>query len=223
MTELLTFPGTDELIELSARFETAPASKVVRWAWDTFGGGIVLASSFQDAVLVDVAVAVVPEIEVVFLDTGFHFPETLEYVELVRRRYDLNLRIVRPEAGPDFVPCGSEGCCQLRKVEPLARALEGRQAWITGLRRADAATRSEAPIIGLDPARGLVKVNPLAVWTDADVAGYVADHVLPVHPLSRRGYLSIGCAPTTQPPVDPDDPRSGRWAGTDKTECGLHL
>ena len=223
MTELLTLPDISELAELSERFESAPASAPVRWAWETFGSGVVLASSFQDAVLLDIAVRVAPDIEVIFLDTGFHFPETLEYVELVRRLYDLNLTVVRPEVGPDVLPCGSDGCCQVRKVEPLARALEGKHAWMTGLRRADAATRSDAPIIGLDPARGLFKINPLATWTDRDVAGYTADHGLPVHQLTRRGYLSIGCAPTTQPPLDPDDPRSGRWAGQEKTECGLHL
>lgn len=223
MSELLTLPDAAELAELSSELEDAPASASVRWAWKTFGDGVVLASSFQDCVLLDIAVAEAPDIEIIFLDTGFHFPETLEYVELVRRRYDLNLRVMRPEVGRDVLPCGTDGCCQVRKVEPLGRALEGKQAWMTGLRRADAATRSEAPIIGFDPARGLVKINPLATWTDQDVAGYVADHNLPVHPLTQRGYLSIGCAPTTQPPLDPDDPRSGRWAGSDKTECGLHI
>ena len=223
MTELLTFPEVSELSELSERLERAPASSSVRWAWETFGDGVVLASSFQDCVLLDIAVRVAPEIEIVFLDTGFHFQETLEYVELVRRLYDLNLRVMRPEVGPDVLRCGSDGCCQMRKVRPLARALEGKQAWMTGLRRADAATRSDAPIIGFDPARGLIKVNPLANWSDRDVAGYTADHGLPVHPLSRQGYLSIGCAPTTRPPLDPTDPRSGRWAGEEKTECGLHL
>jgi phosphoadenosine phosphosulfate reductase len=223
MSEVLMIPEARELADLSARFETAPASAVVRWARETFGPGVVLASSFQDCVLVDIAVSVAPELEVVFLDTGFHFEETLEYVEQVRRRYDLNLRVVRPEIGADRPVCGSEGCCQVRKVEPLNRVLEGRQAWMTGLRRADAASRSDTPILSIDPARAIVKINPLAPWTDDDVAGYVADHGLPVHPLTRHGYLSIGCAPTTQPALDPSDPRSGRWAGSDRTECGLHL
>ncbi|HET6810805.1 MAG TPA: phosphoadenylyl-sulfate reductase [Acidimicrobiales bacterium] len=223
MSDLLTLPELDELAELSRRFETAPASSVVRWAWERFGRGVVLASSFQDCVLLDVAVRVAPDIEVVFLDTGFHFPETLDYVEQVRRRYDLNLRVVRPEVGADEWPCGTARCCELRKVAPLARILEDRQAWMTGLRRADAATRADAPILSLDPARGAVKINPLATWDDRDVAGYASDHGLPEHPLTRQGYLSIGCAPTTQPTLDPDDPRSGRWAGTEKTECGLHL
>jgi len=223
MSDLLTLPDADELAELSVRFESAPASAVVRWAWERFGRGLVLASSFQDCVLVDVAVRVAPDIEVLFLDTGFHFPETLEYVEQVRRRYDLNLRVIRPEVDADVWSCGTERCCEMRKVRPLARALEGRQAWMTGVRRADAATRADAPVVSYDDARGVVKVNPLATWEDRDVVGYASDHGLPEHPLTRQGYLSIGCAPTTLPPVDPGDPRSGRWVGTDKTECGLHL
>ena len=223
MTDLLTIPDADELAELSRRFETAPASSVVRWAAERFGRGLVLASSFQDCVLIDVAVRVAPDVEVVFLDTGYHFPETLEYVEQVRRRYDLNLRIVEPEIGAEEWACGSARCCELRKVGPLNRVLEDRQAWMTGLRRVDAATRADAPILSFDPLRGVVKVNPLATWEDRDVAGYASDHALPEHPLTPHGYLSIGCAPTTQPAVDPDDPRSGRWAGTGKTECGLHL
>lgn len=189
MRDLLTVPSPRELAEQAARFETAPASAVVRWAWGAFGNGLVLASSFQDCVLVDIAVSVAPELEVVFLDTGFHFAETMEYVEKVRRRYDLNLRIVRPEVGPDVLPCGSDGCCQVRKVQPLNEVLEGRQAWMTGVRRADAASRADAPILSIDPGRGVVKVNPLATWTA----------------------------------LDPGDPRSGRWAGSDRTECGLHI
>ncbi|MHB1445728.1 MAG: phosphoadenylyl-sulfate reductase, partial [Acidimicrobiales bacterium] len=179
--------------------------------------------SFQDSVLIDVAVRQFPEIEVVFLDTGFHFPETLDYVETLRQRYDLNLRIIGPNLGPDDWPCGTERCCELRKVVPLARALVGRDAWMTGLRRAEAAVRAEAPIVGWDVGRGLVKVNPLATWSDQDVSGYVVDHGLPVHPLTSQGFLSIGCAPTTRAVLPGEDPRAGRWSGTDKTECGIHL
>ena len=215
-------PGAGELAELSSRFELRPASDVVRWARDTFGAGLVLASSFQDCVLIDVAVAVAPDIEVVFLDTGYHFPETLDYVETVRARYDLNLTVVRPDVGPGEWPCGTARCCELRKVAPMDRALAGRPAWVTGLRRAEAPTRAAAAIVGPDPARDLVKVNPLATWSDLDVEGYTTDHGLPRHPLTAVGYASIGCAPTTQPVAPGADPRSGRWAGTGRTECGLH-
>lgn len=213
---------TDALAEANARLETAPAGKVVEWATDRFGKDLVLAASFQDVVLIDLAVRLDPAIEVVFLDTGAHFDETLAFVEEVRQRYGLNLTVTTP--GPEAAdwPCGTARCCELRKVAPLRRALEGKQAWLTSLKRTDAPTRATAPIVAWDPAFELVKVNPLATWTDQDVEGYVHDHGLPVHPLVPRGYLSIGCAPTTRPVQPGEDPRAGRWAGTDKTECGLH-
>ena len=123
----------EELASRAAEFETAPAGKVMRWAVERFGGALTLASSFQDCVIIDLAVGVDPGIEVLFLDTGFHFPETLAYVEEVRARYDLNLRVMTPGPEADAWPCGTERCCELRKVEPLDRALQGRAAWITGL------------------------------------------------------------------------------------------
>ena len=209
----------DELAELNRTFESAPASKVVRWAVDRFSPRLSLLSSMTDAVLIDLAVNVEPSIEVVFIDTGHHFPETLETVELVRRRYGLDLRIIT--VGPDPAPLGEDGCCSATKVLQLERALVGRDAWMSGLRRADASTRADAPIVGLD-RRGLVKINPLATWTDDDVAGYIADHDVPVNPLVFRGYLSVGCQPCTKPVAEGADPRSGRWAGSARTECGLH-
>lgn len=216
-------PDLDELAEVAARLETRSAGAAVRWAHERFGDDLVLAASFQDAVLIDVAVRVAPRIEVVFLDTQYHFAETLWYVEEVRRRYDLNLRVIEPLVAPDNRwRADVEGCCGVRKVEPLARALAGRAAWITGLRRVDAPTRAAAPVVAWDLARSMVKLNPLASWTDADMAGYVADHELPVHPLTERGYPSIGCWPCTRPVAPGEDPRSGRWSGKDKTECGLH-
>src|SRR5579862_7122250 len=203
-----------ELAARAAEFETAPAGAVISWAHERFDGQVSLACSFQDCVFVDLAVRVDPAIEVLFLDTGFHFPETLEYVEQVREHYQLNLKVLRP--GPEAArwPCGTDRCCEMRKVVPLDGALAGRAAWLTGLKRVDAPTRVAAPIVSWDDRRGLVKVNPLATWTDADVTNYEADHGLPVHPLVSKGYLSIGSAPTTRP-VDPgDDPRAGRWAGS---------
>ena len=208
----------EELAALSRSFESAPASKIVRWAVDRFHPRLSLLSSFTDAVLVDLAVRVEPSIEVVFIDTGHHFPETLETVDLVRRQYGLNLRMVT--VGPDPAPL-VDGCCSATKVLQLDRALAGREAWLSGLRRADAATRADAPIVTLD-RRGLVKVNPLATWTDDDVAGYIAEHDVPVNPLVYQGYLSVGCRPCTQPVTEGADPRSGRWAGTARTECGIH-
>ena len=208
----------DELAELSNGFESAPASKIVRWAVERFSTRLSLLASMTDAVLIDLAVKVDPSIEVVFIDTGHHFRETLETLELVRRRYGLNLRMVT--VGPEPAPL-VDGCCSATKVLQLDRALTGRDAWLSGLRRADAATRTDAPIVGLD-RRGLVKVNPLATWTDDDVAGYIAEHDVPVNPLVFRGYPSVGCRPCTFPVAEGDDPRSGRWAGEDRTECGIH-
>ena len=226
MTEMTTTdaaPGEEDLALLSKGFETAPPSQVIRWAVDTFGDSLVLAASFEDIVLIDLVAKVAPAIEVIFLDTEFHFPETLSFVEEIRQRYNLNLTVTKP--GPEAAahPCGSEQCCQFRKVAPLRQAVQGSRAWLTSLKRVDAPTRAAAPIVSWDDAFGLVKVNPLATWTNEDVTSYVADHGLPVHPLTHRGYRSIGCAPTTRPVAEGEDPRAGRWAGLDKSECGLHV
>ncbi|HYV60958.1 MAG TPA: phosphoadenylyl-sulfate reductase [Acidimicrobiia bacterium] len=216
-------PDLAELADVSASLESVPASAVVEWAWKEYGDDLVLAASFQDCVLIDVAAQVAPEIEVVFLDTQYHFAETLWYVEEVRKRYDLNLRVMEPEVAPDNRwQHDPDGCCALRKVEPLRRALEGKAAWMTGLRRVETPARANAPIASYDVGRGIVKVNPLATWTDLDVEGYVRDRRLPRHPLADRGYRSIGCWPCSRPVGDGEDARAGRWAGTDKIECGLH-
>jgi phosphoadenosine phosphosulfate reductase len=213
----------EEMDEQSLAFETAPAGLVVAWAVDRFGSKLTMASSFQEAVLIDIAVKVDPTIEVVFLDTGSHFPETLEYVETIRQRYDLNLTVTKPVAGAEEWPCGTAQCCEFRKVRPMKQAMEGKEAWITGLKRVDAPTRRDAPIVAYDDAWGMVKINPLATWTEQDIAGYGADHGIPRHPLLSKGYLSIGCAPTTRPVKFGEDPRAGRWSDSDKVECGLHV
>ena len=215
-------PSIEELADLSRDFESAPAGKVIAWATETFGDALVLAASFEDVVLIDLATKASPRIEVIFLDTEAHFPETLAFVEEIRARYDLNLTVTKP--GPDAAshPCGSAQCCQFRKVAPLRRAVQGSRAWLTALKRVDAPSRAGAPIVSWDDGFGLVKINPLATWTNDDIASYLADHDLPVHPLVSQGYLSIGCAPTTRPVAPGEDPRAGRWAGLDKTECGLH-
>jgi phosphoadenosine phosphosulfate reductase len=213
----------EELAEVSEEFETAPPSSVIRWAAENFGQSLVLAASFEDIVLIDLATKVVPDIEVIFLDTEAHFPETLSFVEQVRARYDLNLTVTKPGPEAAAYPCGTEKCCQFRKVEPLRRAVSGKAAWLTSLKRSDGPTRADAPVVSWDASFGLVKINPLVTWTDADVKTYLADHDLPEHPLVSRGYLSIGCAPTTRPVAEGEDPRAGRWAGLDKSECGLHV
>lgn len=212
-----------ELAAVSQELERKPASSAIKWAWERFGADVVLAASFQDCVLIDVAAKAAPGIEVVFLDTQYHFAETLWYVDRVRERYDLNLTVMQPLVSPDDLwQTDTDECCAMRKVEPLARALRGKQAWMTGLRRAEAPTRTNAPIVHLDVGRGIVKVNPLASWTNTDVAVYKEDHELLEHPLVERGYPSIGCWPCTRPVAPGEDPRSGRWSEQGKMECGLH-
>jgi phosphoadenosine phosphosulfate reductase len=212
-----------DLAELNARFEKESAGAVIRWAVDTFHPHLCLTASMTDAVLIDLAVQVEPAIEVVFIDTGYHFPETLETVEVVRRRYGLNLRIMTVATqSPELWKVDPQNCCSAVKVGQLDRALFGKEAWMSGLRRCEAPTRANAPIVARD-LRGLVKVNPIATWSDLDVQGYIKDHDVPVNPLLDQGYLSIGCWPCTQPVEPGGDPRSGRWAGSDKTECGIHL
>lgn len=213
----------DELAGLNREFERMPASRIVRWAADSFGPHLALAASMTDAVLIDLAVRVAPAIEVVFIDTGYHFPETLETVEVVRRRYGLNLRIMTvPPHDEELWRVDPANCCSAVKVGQLDRALAGKAAWMSGLRRDEAPSRAEAGVVSRD-LRGLVKVNPLATWTAADVEEYIERHDVPVNPLTRQGYPSIGCMPCTQPVAPGEDPRSGRWAGSERSECGLHV
>ncbi len=212
-----------ELAELNASFESASAEDIIAWAVDQFAPHLSLAASMADAVLIDLAVKLEPAIEVVFIDTGYHFPETLATVERVRRHYGLNLRMMTVAPHDQALwEADPENCCSAVKLGQLDRALNGKAAWMSGLRRAEAESRQNAAIVAHDP-RGLVKVNPLARWTDEQVERYIADHDVPVNPLLHEGYLSIGCAPCTAKVEGGADPRSGRWAGTDKTECGLHL
>ena len=212
-----------DLTLVAEKFETLPPSASIQWVVDEYGDDVIVAASFEDPVLVDIAVAVKPDIEILFLDTQYHFAETLWYVEELRSRYDLNLKVMTPQTEPDNRwQTDLQGCCGIRKVEPLARGLEGKKAWITGLRRVDAPTRANAPVVDWDAARSMVKVNPLVAWTDLDMEGYITDHALPRHPLWERGYASIGCWPCTRPVAEGEDRRAGRWAGADKIECGLH-
>ena len=220
MTALLT---DVDLAELSASFEDGVAEDIVRWAADTFGNRLCLTTSLTDAVLVDLAARVAPGIEVVFLDTQYHFPETLATLDTVRDRYPVRLNVRRPDRPlDDLWRVDTDACCNARKVVPLEEALAGKDAWLSGLRRADSPDRADTPIVSRD-RRGLVKVNPIATWTDDDVALYIQLHDVPVNPLVARGYPSVGCWPCTQAVGAGDDKRAGRWAGTAKTECGLHL
>ncbi|HMK12231.1 MAG TPA: phosphoadenylyl-sulfate reductase [Acidimicrobiales bacterium] len=212
-----------DLAGLSASFETATASEIVAWAVETFGDGLSLAASMADAVLIDVASRVHPGIEVVFLDTQYHFPETLATAERVRTRYKLQLRVLTPDREPDDLwRSDTDACCDARKVRPMMQHLAQRSAWMSGLRRAESDARRDAAIVERD-RRGLVKINPLATWSDADVDAYIAEHDVPLNPLLFDGYRSIGCWPCTRRVEAGEDARAGRWAGSSKTECGLHL
>ncbi len=226
MTQIQAQPQTyttQELSEISQEFETAEATEIIQWAVDRFAPHLSLTASMTDAVLIDLATQIHPAIEVVFIDTGYHFPETLETLETVRRHYGLNMKImtVKPHDEKLWV-VDPQNCCSAVKVGQLDRALDGKLAWMSGLRRAESELRAANPIV-LHDLRGLVKVNPIANWTNEQVASYIQEHNVPYNPLLDQGYLSIGCQPCTQP-VAPgvEDIRSGRWAGQDKTECGLH-
>lgn len=200
------------------------AHRVLQWAHRQFGKQLCVTASFGDAVLAHVANEAIPGVEVTLLDTGYLFAETEWFADDLRARFGINLRIVRPEADlPTNVwQTDTDACCAARKVEPLNQALLGRTAWVTGLRRSDSPSRRTAPFVHQDLLRGVAKVNPLAGWTDAHVVTYVAAYGIPDHPLADRGFPSIGCWPCTRPVNTGDDQRAGRWADTDKTECGLH-
>lgn len=209
----------------------APALEIVRWAVEALGGSLVVAGSMQDAVLPHLVAQVQPGVDVLFLETGYHFEQTLQTRDTVART--LPLRIVEalprqtvPEQDAEYGPRLHERdpnlCCFLRKVEPLARSLEPYAGWVTGVRRDEAPTRAGTPVIGWDEGHDMVKVNPLATWTTDDVEAYQVEHDLPRNPLVAQGYPSIGCAPCTRRVAPGEDPRSGRWAGKDKTECGIH-
>jgi len=214
-------------LTIPSSLENAHPVDVLRWTADQFDlADIVVTASFQDATLVHVAATTLPGVEVVLLDTQYLFAETHWFAEQLRQRFDVNLRIVHPlpEVQPDNLwQTDTTACCQRRKVEPLQRALEGRKVWVSGVRRADSATRATAAVAAHDLTRNILKVNPLATLTDDEVALYAELHDLPRHPLADKGYPSVGCWPCTSPVREGDDPRAGRWAGTGKTECGLHL
>lgn len=199
--------------------DDASAQTILAYALERFAPDVAVACSMQDAVVVDLATFIDPGVEVFFLDTGFHFPETLEMARSLQSRYDLNLVVLRAGDGAAVYDTdGVDACCGARKVRPMERYLATKSAWVSGLRRGETPARAHARALEWDAARGLVKVNPLLSWSDADVERYVAEHNLPVNPLRHRGYGSIGCAPCTVPAVG----REGRWAGTAKLECGLH-
>jgi phosphoadenosine phosphosulfate reductase len=212
--------------------ESASAQDVLRWAVDTFGSRFVIASSMGDGLLASLASSVASGVDVLFLDTGYHFPETIGTRDAVAQVYDVNVRTMLPlltvpqqdaAHGERLWERDPNACCALRKVEPLARGLEPYTAWASGIRRDEAVTRREIGVVEWDAKREMVKVNPIATWTQADVDSYVAENGVLVNPLAYDGYPSIGCAPCTRRVAPGEDARAGRWAGSAKTECGLHV
>lgn len=215
----------------AAELADASAEELLRWVEEHFSGHYVVASNMQDAALVEMAAKVHPGVDVLFLDTGYHFAETIGTRDAVEAVYGVNVVNVTPEqtvaeqdqlVGKDLFASDAARCCSLRKVQPLSKALKGYTAWVTGIRRVEAPTRANAPLISFDEAFGLVKINPIAAWSDEQMQEYIEANGILVNPLVDEGYPSIGCAPCTQKPVEGADPRSGRWAGLAKTECGLH-
>jgi phosphoadenosine phosphosulfate reductase len=211
-----------ELDEINERFERSTPIEILQWTFDRFGTDLAMACSFEDVALLHMVHELRPDTEVIFLDTGGHFPETLDFARELEDAWSLNVTRTTPGPDADAWPCGTAQCCNLRKVEPLGRALAGKSAWITSVKRVDAPTRAAMKILMWDEKFNLVKVNPLATWGDDDVAYYLTSHDLPEHPLWAQGYASIGCAAMTMKPQVDGDRRSGRWVGLDKDECGLH-
>jgi phosphoadenosine phosphosulfate reductase len=222
--------------EAATMLEGKPADRILAWAAAAVPRFVVTSSFGADAaVLLHVVSAVTPDVPVLFLDTGFHFDATLDHRRRLARDLGLTVVDVRPELsiaqqtqryGPDLNARDPDACCRLRKTIPLRRALAGFDGWATGVRRVQTPERAATPVVEArqHDGRWLVKVAPLATWTDDDVAAYTAVHDLPPHPLVDAGYRSIGCAPCTRPVGAGEDPRAGRWAAFGgKTECGIHL
>jgi phosphoadenosine phosphosulfate reductase len=223
--------GPERAASVAVELEGTSAPDVIRWALEEFGDEIVVASSMQTAVLEDLVSRVRPGVPVVFLDTGYHFAETLGTRDAVGVAYPVRLIDVTPrhsvaeqdaQEGPRLFERNPDRCCALRKVEPLERALAGYQAWITGLRRADSPSRAATPLVEWDAKRSMVKVNPIATWSDDELERYVEANAVIANPLLQLGYPSIGCAPCTRAVAAGEDARAGRWSGRAKTECGLH-
>jgi phosphoadenosine phosphosulfate reductase len=229
-------PTPEMAVAADARFEDIPdpveqALAVLRWAGETFGDRFALTSSMADGLLAHLAGRAVPGVHVIFLDTGYHFAETIGTRDWITGVLPVTLVNVQPPAtvaqqdeehGPRLYERDPDLCCSLRKVQPLARTLAGYAAWGSGIRRDESPSRAGTRLVDWDAKRGMVKINPIAAWTQSDVDAYITEHQVPVNPLFEIGYASIGCAPCTRPVAPGEDARAGRWAGRNKIECGLH-
>ncbi|MCW2943040.1 MAG: adenylylsulfate reductase, thioredoxin dependent [Actinomycetia bacterium] len=223
----------EDIVDSAAHaLEDASALEIIRWASATFGDRICLTSSMSDAALIHLVSKVKPGIDVLFVDTGYHFAETIGTRDAVEAVYPVNVINVTPsrtvaeqerDLGPRLNGRNPDLCCHLRKVEPLGRALEGYMAWFSGVKRDETSSRKKMRVVDWDRKRGMVKVNPILNWTDQEMDDYIADNGILVNPLHYDDYPSIGCEPCTSPVAPGADPRSGRWAGLGKTECGIHV
>ena len=222
----------DDLESVNRELEQATPEAILEWTWARFNPDVMLTCSFQHdgVVLAHMLRTIAPEARVVFINTGFHFPETLAYRDEIVRRFGLNLVELSPimpreefatRHGLDLYSRNPDLCCHINKVEPLRRYLPGIRAWINGRRRDQASTREGIRVVEAYQD-GLYKVNPLASWNARDTFYYMQRHDIPLHPLFEQGYASIGCAPCTRPVLPGENERAGRWVGTAKTECGLH-
>jgi phosphoadenosine phosphosulfate reductase len=221
-----------ELAEQAGRdLEEASAAGILSWAAETFGGRMCVASSMEDAVVAHLTSRALPGVDVLFLDTGYHFPETIGTRDAVDAVLDVTVITLTPrqtvaqqdaEYGPRLYEVNPDLCCRLRKVQPLAEGLTGYDAWVTGLRRDESPTRADTPVVAWDETRQKVKISPIARWTQADVDAYIEEHGMLTNPLLMDGYGSVGCAPCTRRLLEGEDARAGRWGGRAKTECGLH-
>lgn len=219
--------------EASREHARDSAEELMSWAAQTFGPGMAVACSMAaDTVVSDLAARALPGVDVLFLETGYHFPETedlrtdlpyLQRINLVELRPDQSVAEQDAQYGPRLYERDPNACCHLRKVIPLNRALAGYEAWVTGIRREDNALRAHAGLVEWDERHRMVKLNPIAAWSTDELFAYVEEHDVPVNPLLGQGYPSIGCATCTRRVAPGEDPRSGRWAGLTKTECGIHL
>ncbi|MGW0663355.1 phosphoadenylyl-sulfate reductase [Streptodolium elevatio] len=232
----MTATHTDEALEQLAltaarELEDATAEEILAWASETFGHRWCVTSSMEDAVLAHLASRVQPGIDVVFLDTGYHFVETIGTRDAVAAVYPVNVITLTPrqtvaeqdaEYGPKLHDRDPDRCCALRKVAPLQTSLDGYDAWATGLRRDDSPERADTPVVGWDAKKRKVKISPIARWNQDQVDAYILEHGVLTNPLLMDGYASIGCEPCTRRVAPGEDPRAGRWAGRAKTECGIH-
>jgi phosphoadenosine phosphosulfate reductase len=228
----------DTVDELNARFEQQPPQEIVRWALRDSGlERVCVASAFQaeGTCVIHMAAQIDPEIPVLFLETGFHFAETLAFKDRMRELLGLNVVELRGDHTPDSQAAAfgerlyerdPSKCCDLNKVVPFTRALHGFDVWMTGLRRDSAPTRAGTPIVEqyeMEPGKTLVKFNPVANWTRQEVSQYLRDHELPRNPLYDLGYVQIGCAPCTRAAFAGEGERESRWDGSQKVECGIHV